>query len=136
MNLIKWQPFNPLSALTSELERARFGQEWQLPQMALDVLETEEAIIVKATVPGAKKEDYTITAEGKHLTLKARVAEDEEVQGAHYHIRERVFGEVSRNLRFPFPLNTENAEAGFENGVLRIQIPKAPQARKKTIQVS
>ncbi len=132
MNLIKWQPFSPLSTLTSELTR---HPEWQVPQMAVDVLETEEAIIVKATVPGAKREDFSITTEGKFLTLQAQVAKDEEVEGAHYHIRERAFGQVSRTLRFPFPLNSEQAEAGFHDGVLKIQLPKAAHSRKKTIEL-
>lgn len=134
MNLIKWQPFSPLSALTEEL--TKFRPEWQVPQMAVDVLETEEAVVVKASVPGARKEDFSITAEGKILVLEARVPQDEEIEGAHYHIRERAFGEVKRTLRFPFPLNTEQAEAGFTDGVLKIQLPKSAQSRKKTIKLS
>ena len=134
MNLIKWQPFSPLHTLTEELTRNR--PEWQVPQMAVDVLETEEAIIVKATVPGAKKEDFSLTAEGKFLTLAAEVSKDEEVDRAHYHIRERAFGKVSRTLRFPFNLNSEQAEAGFQDGVLKIQLPKAKLSRKKTIELN
>ena len=136
--VVRWTPVNPVN-LFNEFDRlferpsARTASEWSI---ALDVAETEAAYLVKATVPGINPDDVEITLEDDVLSLKGEIQQDEEVEEAKYHVRERRFGAFSRRIRFPMAVNGDAVEATYSNGVLSLNIPKAEAVKPKRIVVN
>ena len=103
--------------------------------MPVDMYQTPEDIVVKATLPGVLPDDISITVSGDVLTIRGEVKTEEEKSGASYHIRERRYGTYSRSLPLPTSVAADKAKAEFENGVLTLTIPKAEEVKPKTITV-
>ena len=105
-------------------------------RLPLDVTSDEDAVTVEAALPGIRPEDVEITVVENKLTIAVKEqAEREEAQGQH------VFREVrrssgSRTLRLPNGMDTENATASFENGMLHLSIPRAEAAKPRQIPVT
>ena len=104
--------------------------------MPLDVYATREALVVEAALPGVKPDDVEITVTGDTLTISATSAEERrsEDQGVLYQEIRR--GSMSRALTLPENLKADEAQASFENGILRLHIPRAEQARPRQIRIS
>jgi HSP20 family protein len=103
-------------------------------RLPVDVKADSEAYEITAAVPGLKAEDLQIEILEDVVTLRGKTAErGEETDG--YLLRELDLGEFSRSLRLPDPLDASKAEAEVANGVLTLRIPKAEEARPKTIKV-
>ena len=85
------------------------------------------------SVPGLKAEDVEITIEGETLTIKG--VKQAPLENVDYHLQERRHGSFGRTLTLNMPVNTEEAEATFENGELTLVIPKAQEVRPKVIKV-
>ena len=109
------------------------GADVRLP---LDVTSSEDAVTVEAALAGIRPEDVEITVVQNKVTIAVKEQEEhEEAQG------QRVFREVrrssgSRTLRLPMGMDTENAAASFENGMLRLSIPRAEAAKPRQIPVT
>jgi len=102
---------------------------------ALDMYETDNEVVVKATVPGVKPEDIQVTVTGNTLTIKGEVKAEEDVKRRSYVYRERRYGEFVRSIGLPGGVEADKATAEFEHGVLTLKIPKAESAKPKTVQV-
>jgi HSP20 family protein len=92
-------------------------------------------VVVKASLPGVKPEDVDITISGDTLTIKGETKTEEEVKREDYLYQERRYGSFSRTIALPSSLQTDKAEATFENGVLTLTIPKIEEVKPKTIKV-
>lgn len=106
-------------------------------RMKVDVEENDQAYILKAEVPGAKKEDITISIEGNRVSIKANVQDEKSEQSSGNLIRsERFFGEEYRTFTLPQQVDDATAEARYENGLLILTLPKKSGAggKKLTIQ--
>jgi HSP20 family protein len=115
----------------------RRPKEW-LPAegtLALDMFQTEEAAVIKSSVPGVKPEEIDITISGNTLTISGETREEEEIKEEDYIRRERRYGSFTRSVVLPEGLEPDQAEASFEDGVLTLSIPKAPEAKPKVIKV-
>ncbi|RMG90022.1 MAG: Hsp20/alpha crystallin family protein [Chloroflexi bacterium] len=145
MTLVRWNPTRTMS-LFNEFERMfdeafnmmSLPQMRTLPQMwqlALDVAETDDGFIVKASVPGVNPDDLEITLENNLLTIKGELKEDQEINQEQYHLRERRYGTFSRSITLPVAVNSEEIEATYENGVLRVFVPKAEEVKPKRISI-
>jgi HSP20 family protein len=99
------------------------------------VFETDDDIVVKATLPGVKPDDLKITALGNTVTIQGETRAEEDVEESDYVYRERRFGQFSRTLTLPQNVDADNAEATFEDGVLRLAFPKPEESKAKTVQV-
>jgi HSP20 family protein len=106
-----------------------------LASVALDVYETDEELVVKATVPGIKPEDIKVTVVGSTVTIEGETKCEDEVTEEHYVLRERSFGRFSRSVTLPRSVNAEGATAEFEHGVLTLSIPKAEEAKTRSIKI-
>lgn len=102
-------------------------------RLPVDVWITEDAVILEASLPGARPEDVDVTFEGDTLIINATLPEPD-VAGKAV-LRERYHGPVHRALTLDIPVDTERAEAVFKNGVLRLTVPRADRARARKIQV-
>jgi len=101
----------------------------------VDMYQTDDEIVVKATLPGVKPDDIAISATGDVLTLRGTTTEETERENATYHVRERRQGEFLRSLALPTPVVADKAKAEFEDGILTLTLPKAEEVKAKTITV-
>jgi HSP20 family protein len=119
------------SMLRPSLAWRGFGDE----TLAMDMVETEDALVVKAVVPGVKPDDITISVTGDVLTIQGEVKEEQETKEHNFHVRERQYGRFSRTVSLPAAVVAEKAEAQFENGILTLSLPKPEDAKPKVITV-
>lgn len=91
---------------------------------SIDLYETEDAVVVEAEVPGYSPEDIVVQVGPHGLHLRGRRTREENVQRDDYYLRERQFGEFSRTVSFPTPVQADKAKAAFRDGVLKITAPK------------
>jgi HSP20 family protein len=101
----------------------------------VNVSETEDAFRVECEVPGLKSGDVDISVAGDQLTIKGETKRPERAAEDAYHRRERRFGEFSRTVELPSPVNADKVTAELADGVLRIELEKAAEARPKRITV-
>jgi HSP20 family protein len=101
----------------------------------IDVYQNENNVIVKASIPGVKPEEVDISLTADVLTNKAERKEEKEIQEKEFYRKENHYGVVSRSVSLPVEVNTDKAEATFENGVLTLTIPKSEAAKPKQIKI-
>jgi HSP20 family protein len=114
-------------------ELGYFGGDLTGP--TIDMYQTDNDVVVKATLPGVKPEDINISITGDVLNISGETKKEEEHKDARYHMRERRYGSFSRSIPLPTPVQSDKANADFENGVLTLTLPKAEEVRPKTINV-
>ena len=102
----------------------------------VDVCETDSDVIVTATVPGIEPDDLKITLMGDVLEISGATSSESERKDATYHVRERRQGRFTRTLILPTNVLADKVQTEFENGVLTLTLPKAEEARRKTITVT
>lgn len=103
---------------------------------ALNLTEDADSVYVRAELPGVKPDDLAITMENNTLTIageRAMPVEDDD--RVSYHRREREWGKFRRSLTFPVPVDPDHIEARYRDGILTVQLAKAPNARPKQIAV-
>ena len=103
--------------------------------LALDVAETEDNFVVKASLPGINPDDLEITYNNNLLTIKGEIKEEKDVDEQRYHLRERRYGSFRRSLSLPTSVKPDAIEASYEAGVLTLHLPKAEEAKPKRIPV-
>ena len=102
----------------------------------MDVSETDKEVQVQAELPGVSENDIEVSLNEDVLTLRAEKKQERREERGGVHLSERSYGTFQRSLRLPFPVNPDQVQAQFENGVLRITLPKTqPQERTRRIQV-
>jgi HSP20 family protein len=104
--------------------------------MPLDVYSTNDSLVVEAALPGVKPENVDISVLGDTLTLTATTDEKRSSDEGGYHVQEVRRGRLSRTVTLPSGVKADAASATFENGLLRLSIPKAEQARPRQIPIS
>ncbi len=144
MTLMRWDPIRELRVLERTMDDlfrefarpllAVEQREW-LWAPAMDMYETDDALVIKMALPGVDPEKVEIRVAGDVLTIRGHVEEDIVEEGATYYIRERRTGAFSRSIQLPVPVEVDKAEASFENGILTLTLPKAEEVRPKTIKV-
>jgi HSP20 family protein len=107
-------------------------QEQQL-RLPLDVYATPEEIVIVSSLPGLTPDEVDITIDGDRLTIRGELRPP--LENVDYLFQERSYGPFSRSLTLNVPVNTDQAEAVFENGVLTLTLPKAEESKPKTIEV-
>lgn len=145
MAMERFDPFREAVSLSdafNSLLRESFVRPGTMPggqnvaALPLDVVETDEAFVVKASLPGVKPEDVQITVHGDTLTIRGSSKVDEEKKGEHWHLRERRSGAFQRTVSLSTAIDSEKANAAFEHGVLTLTLPKAEQAKPRQIKVN
>jgi HSP20 family protein len=145
-NLTRWDPFREMWSLRNVMDRMM--DHWLEPSwsqtagwqpmswdLALDVAETEDDFVVKASLPGINPDDLEITYNNNLLTIQGEVKEEKDVEEQRYHLRERRYGSFSRSLSLPTSVKADAIEASYEAGVLTLRLPKAEEAKPKRIPV-
>lgn len=125
---------NRLFGLTqNELDEDQLSSGSWTP--ACDILETREAVIVRAEVPGVKRADIEISLDNGVLTLRgARKLEKETEERSYYRI-ERSYGSFVRSFTLPRSVDAERISANLEDGVLEIRMPRREETRPRQIKI-
>ena len=113
---------------TSTLQSANLG-------LALDIAESENEYVVQASMPGINLDDLEITYANNTLTIRGEVREEQELEEARYHLRERNYGSFARSTTLPAGVESEKIEANYEAGVLTLHLPKAEEIKPKKIAI-
>ena len=143
MTIERWDPFREAVSLRDAMNSlfqdsfvhpggARVGAS----SLPLDVSETADEFVVRASMPGVKPEEVQITFHGDTLTIRGETRAEEEKKGQTWYVRERKVGAFQRSVTLNAPVNADAANARFDNGVLTLTLPKAEQAKPKQIKVS
>ena len=102
---------------------------------AIDISEDENAIAVKAEVPGCRAEDIDISVHGNTMTISGeKKHEEEKKEKGYYHI-ERSYGSFRRDLTLPTDVDTTKVEASCKDGVLTVTLPKAERAKPTKVKI-
>jgi HSP20 family protein len=154
--MIRSPLFNDTLNLTSHIDRLAdqaFGSDpfrmlWSrsanggvsIPHpMPLDIYATDDHAVIFAAVPGMQPDDVQLTVQQNTVTLSGTVRDvtkSDESKGATWYLHELASGTFQRSVTLPFPVDADGAEATFEQGVLRVVLPKAEAARPKKIAIS
>lgn len=136
----RWNPYREMRTMRHAMDRmmenrlseAPAARDWGL---ALDVVEDDDAYVVKASVPGIKAEDIDITFDKGVLTIKGEIKSEQETEHDRYHLRERRYGSFARSIALPTIVQAEQIEASASDGVLTLRLPKAEELKPKRIAV-
>ncbi|MBI4352813.1 MAG: Hsp20/alpha crystallin family protein [Candidatus Omnitrophica bacterium] len=105
---------------------------------ATDIEETDKEIIVKMDLPGIRKDNINVTVENNEVlrisgSRETEKEEKKETQDSRYHRHERQYGGFERTIKLPASVRDDATQAKYENGVLTIRVPKAPESKKKVV---
>ena len=118
------------------LPSMRGGEDLGPSSLGLDVIENGDNFVVKAAVPGVDPKDVEISVEDDILSIKGEFEKKEETNEENYLRRELRYGSFQRTLRLPPTVDAEHAEAHFENGLLKLTLPKKAEARARSIKIT
>ena len=122
----------PLSNLNQDWMEEHENREGQL---AVDVFQTEDDIVLKAPIAGVKSDDLEISITDEVISIKGERKEVEETTKENYFATECYWGSFSRSYILPIAVDAEKATAGLKNGILTLRIPKLEKSKTKTIEI-
>jgi HSP20 family protein len=153
-------PWRPLSGIAQEIARAEremermFGGFWGRPWFglnlprrlrlwedlgvrgpAIEVYEEKDDVVVKAELPGLKKEDLEVNISDHLLTIKGERKKEEEVKEKGYYYSERSYGGFTRTIEIPKDVRHDKIWATFKDGVLEVRLPKTEEATRKEVKI-
>src|SRR5262245_18639232 len=143
MELVRWQPFNGLDRFHAEMNELfsdvfggtrRVQNDMWSPRV--DIAESKDAYVIKAEVPGMKKEDFSLEVKDNVLTLSGERKAEQTEDGVEYRRVERIAGKFVRSFTLPELVKHDAIKANYQDGVLEIQVPKAEAAKPKRIEIS
>lgn len=102
---------------------------------AIEISEDKNDVLVKAELPGMKKEDLEINVEERLLTIRGEKKKEEERKGEGYFYSERSYGAFERCIEIPRDVQSDKAHASFKDGVLEVRLPKTEEAKRKEVKV-
>ena len=138
MSLMRWEPFRSAFSLWPGRRMplfppvAAFGPL----DLALDMYETKDEVIVEMAVPGIDPKDLEVKVEDNRLTVKGEIKAEEKREERDYLLQERRYGRFYRTVTLPEHVKGGEAQAEFENGVLKLTIPKREEAKPTTVKVT
>jgi HSP20 family protein len=147
MALTRWSPYRDMVNVRDEMNRvfneffgrgsqeegAWFAGAWSPP---VDIFETDEALIMKAELPGFSKDDISIELKDNTLIMKGERKRQDEVKEGNYHRMERMYGVFQRSFMLPTTVEHDNVKASYKDGILELHLPKVQAAQPKRIAVS
>ena len=103
----------------------------------MDVRETDKDIVVEAELPGIDEKDVSLSLQDGVLTIRGEKKHEHEEEKENYRMMERRYGSFQRSVRLPDTMDEDKVEASFNNGVLKVSLPKHPEAigKQRTIPI-
>jgi HSP20 family protein len=145
MAIVRWEPFRDLVTTQKEFDRlfreafSPMSGETELSTRSwappVDIYETEDAIVLKAELPGVDAKDVEVRVEDNTLYLKGERKFEKEVKEQNYHRVERSYGSFARSFSLPNSISADKVKAEFKDGLLTLTMPKREEAKPKTIKI-
>jgi HSP20 family protein len=146
MALARWTPMGNLASFQDEMNRmfeqifrGGTGEEagwgvrpWVPP---VDIYETDDALVLKAELPGISKDDVSIEIHQNTLILRGQRKHEAEVKEDRYHRVERAYGTFQRSFVLPTLVDQEHVQATYKDGVLELRLPKSEAAKPKRVAI-
>jgi len=146
MELVRWEPFEGLNRLhgrINDLFDESYGRARTVPSATagawlppVDILESKDAYLIRAELPGMKKEDFNLEVNDGTLTLSGERKAEDLSNGVEYHRSERVHGRFSRSFYLPQTVKQDGIKATYRDGILEVHVPKAEEAKPRQIAIS
>lgn len=118
-----------------KLESHLSSYDFEEGQLAIDVYQAGNDLIIKSTIAGARPQDIDITLSDDMLTIKGRREMDEFIEADNYLYRECYWGRFSRTIILPFPVEEDEIDVSLERGVLTIILPKSVSKKEVKLKV-
>jgi HSP20 family protein len=140
--VVRFDPFRDITTLRDEMNRlfsrtvgegVSSGSAWT---PAVDIFDQDEAIVLRAELPGLTPEDIDIEIDDNVLTLRGERRFQEQVDEGRYYRLERAYGQFQRSVTLPQGVKADEISAGFDNGVLTVRVPKADEVKPRKIAVA
>ncbi len=142
MQLIRWDPFQQLVAMSNRLNRTTndpyaprtedsFGT-WAPP---VDIFEKHDQLVIRAEIPGVQKDDVDVRIENGVLTLHGERKQEAEFEEEKAYRMERVYGTFTRTFSLPTTVDSAKVTATYRDGVLEVSIPKVETAKPKKVEI-
>jgi len=148
MAIIKWSPFRDsfrdIVSLQDEMNRLfeTFAKGTDTQSLAegtwapsVDIYENKDSIIIDAELPGMDQKDISVTVNDNVLTIKGERKQEKEVKEENYHRVERSYGSFTRSFNLPVGVKADAIKANYKDGVLKVMLPKAEEAKPKQISI-
>jgi HSP20 family protein len=120
-------------AVTRLMSEPRTGRPWS---PAVDIVETQDALLLKADLPDVKLENIDVRVENQTLTVSGKRGFEKEEKVKGYHRIERSYGDFVRSFAIPQTVDTEKVAADYKNGLLTISLPKKDAAKPRQVKVA
>ncbi len=144
--LTRWQPFREMRRLHSMLDRVMddaflssdISEDEYTSFAPVDIFETDDDVVVESVMPGVRPDDINISVDGDLLRIRGEIHQEHESNGGQdraYRLREIRQRRFYRALRLPTMVDSEHAKAELQDGMLRLTLPKAEEAKPKSITV-
>ena len=132
-----WDPFADLNRIQREFEKSYFGPRTRPADFApaVDVQEDAENLVLRAELPGVKKEDVDVSVDSNVLTLKGVRKLEKEEEGRRYHRIERSYGTFVRQFQIPSNIDATKIDASLNDGVLTLKLAKKQELKPRKIDV-
>jgi HSP20 family protein len=145
--LVPWRPSKEFDEMERRFEdifgRSFWPATWRRIPMAefgwvpaIEVFEKEDKFVVRADLPGMKEDNFDISVVGDTLTIKGERKAETEVKEEDYYCCERSYGSFSRSITIPSNVDANKIEASYDDGVLEVNLPKAPEIKPKKVTVA
>lgn len=137
MSLIKWTPFLDTD-IFNEMDRAFAPMSSHVKSFvpAIDVYQTDNDVIVETPLPGIDPEKIDISIENDVLTIQGKSEKSTEVEEKNYYRKEVRAGAFHRSVALPASVKGDDADASYDNGVLKIVIPKKEEVKPKKVKIN
>jgi HSP20 family protein len=146
MSIVRYDPFRDLRTLQEEVNRLfstnvtrafddeGIGRGAWAP--SVDIYENKDQIVLEAELPGMKQDEFDLSIENNVITLRGERKFEKTDESDNYHRVERSYGAFTRSFTLPQTVSAEGATAEYNNGVLRVTLPKREETKARRIQVS
>ncbi len=137
-----WSPFAELERIRKEFDRLMedflpaVGDGEKVLSPPVDLYETDSEVVLKAELPGIKKEDIDVTIKDNSIHLRAERKEEREEKTEDVHRVERFYGRFERIIPLPVEVKADKAKAQYKDGILELRIPKQKVTKEAKIQIS
>lgn len=139
----RWDPFRELSTLQDRINRVfseqrtsgeaeGTGKTWS---PVVDILESESDLVVRAELPGIKREDIDVEVTSESLTIRGDRKIDEQSKEKYLRV-ERAYGPFQRSFSIGVPVQPDKVKAAYRDGILEITVPKAEEVKPKKIEIN
>lgn len=147
MTLVRWRPFRDIVSIQDEMNLlfndffgrvpSRFEGDWNASEWSpsVDISETKDNIVIKAEVPGIRKEEIKITLQDNVLMLKGERKQEKEEKETNFHRMERSYGSFARSFNLSTVVQADKIKASYKDGILNIILPKAEEVKPKQIPI-